>query len=246
MKNKVQELCNEIDELIKKKVTYKSQDFITWKNKVKEFLINQFGVQSIEYKSFSDRLFAPIVCDINHDFSIECREDLEVTKIELLYYLNDLELGSKITGKSNENSKKIFIVHGHNETLKEKVSNWLYSLGLEPIILHKKATGGTKSIIDKIEKYSEVRCAIVLLTADDRGKGKNEKTYRDRARQNVIFEAGYFIGKLSAENVILLYEKEVEMPGDLGGCVYILADENEGWKEKLRLEFNEMKLNYNK
>lgn len=143
-------------------------------------------------------------------------------------------------------NKKIFIVHGHNENLKLEVGNWLYGLGLTPIILHQQANGGTKSIIDKLEKNSDVRCAIVLMTADDEGKEKNEDTYKDRARQNVVFEAGYFIGKLKPENVILLYETGVDIPSDLGGCIYIEADKKGGWKELVRTEFNAMGIDYDK
>ncbi len=155
---------------------------------------------------------------------------------------NVINEGDKIMKKNN----KVFIVHGHNELLKEQVANWLYSLDLEPIILHKKANGGTTSIIDKIEKYSDVCCAIILLTADDYGKAKEEKRYQKRGRQNVVFEAGYFIGKIGAGNVILLYEKNVELPGDLGGCVYIMADDRGGWKEQMRIEFNELQIDYKK
>lgn len=144
------------------------------------------------------------------------------------------------------NNKKIFIVHGHNELLKEKVSNWLYSLELEPIILHKQANLGTTSIINKIECYSDVACALILLTADDMGKAKNELNYNDRARQNVILEMGYFLGKLGPKNVIMIYENGVELPGDLGGCVYILADEHGGWMEDIRKEFNALGINYKK
>lgn len=171
-------------------------------------------------------------------------------KIILNYFHTRVSSQSKFIikekGKIVETNNKVFIVHGHNELLKEQVSNWLYSLNLEPIILHKKATGGTKSIIDKIEKYSDVCCAIILLTADDVGKANNEKRYQKRARQNVVLEAGYFIGKIGASNVILLHEKNVELPGDLGGCVYILADDQGGWKEQMRTEFAELKIPYEK
>lgn len=156
------------------------------------------------------------------------------------------EIKNELLERKKLMNKKVFIVHGHNELLKEQVSNWLYSLELEPIVLHKQANGGTKSIIDKIERYSDVCCAIVLLTADDMGRGDKEKSYKKRARQNVIFEAGYFIGKLTSEKVILLYEDGVELPGDLGGCIYILADEKGGWKELIRTEFNEIGIVYKK
>lgn len=137
---------------------------------------------------------------------------------------------------------KIFIVHGHDEALKYQVSDWLRSLELEPIILHLQASGGVKSIIDKIGKYSDVSSAIILMTSDDVGKAKSEADYKDRARQNVVFEAGYFIGKLGPERVIMLHENGVELPGDLGGCVYINA--NGQWKDDIRKEFNEMGIHY--
>lgn len=160
--------------------------------------------------------------------------------------LEDYQLSVNDVGRNDKmmNNKKIFIVHGHNETLKLEVENWLYSLELKPIVLHKQANVGVKSIIDKLARYSDVKCAIILMTADDKGKAKKDKVYNDRARQNVVFEAGYFIGKLKPENVILLYEEGVEIPGDLGGCVYIKADRGDNWKEEVRREFNAMEVDY--
>lgn len=184
-------------------------------------------------------------------FSVNQLDILEKNlKVILDYFYDNTEYKNKsIISKGEKTMKtnnKVFIVHGHNELLKEQVANWLYSLNLEPIILHKKPTGGTISIIDKIEKYSDVCCAIVLLTADDVGKAKDEKRYKKRSRQNVVFEAGYFIGKIGSSNVILLHEKNVELPGDLGGCVYIMADDQGGWKEQMRIEFDELKIDYKK
>lgn len=139
---------------------------------------------------------------------------------------------------------KVFIVHGHNETLKYEVSNWLHEIDIEPIILHLQANVGISSIIDKIYRYSNVGCALVLFTADDIGKVKEADTYKDRARQNVVFEAGYFCGKLGKDKVIMLYESGVELPGDLSGCVYIEADQYGGWKEQVRKEFTAMGIEY--
>ena len=117
-------------------------------------------------------------------------------------------------------------------------------MDLEPIILHEQASGGTRSIIGKIERNSNVAAAIVLLTADDVGKAKDECDCKPRARQNVVFEAGYFIGKLSPDRVILLHEESVEIPGDLGGCIYIATTGQ--WKDDIRKEFDEMNITYKK
>lgn len=131
------------------------------------------------------------------------------------------------------NSNKVFIVHGHNNLIKEKTARTLEKLGLEAIILHEQADGG-KTIIEKFENNAiSVGFAIILLTDDDEGKAKEEVDYRKRARQNVIFEMGYFMGKLGRERVLLLLDKGVEKPGDLDGIVYTPIEEHDAWKIKL-------------
>lgn len=128
-------------------------------------------------------------------------------------------------------TNKVFIVHGHNEAVKEKVARVVEHLHLKPIILHEQPDGG-KTIIEKFEENSaNVNFAIVLLTADDIGKAKEEEDYNPRARQNVIFEMGYFMGRLSRSHVFLLLDKDVEEPSDLNGIVYTPI--KDGWDKKL-------------
>ena len=132
---------------------------------------------------------------------------------------------------------KVFIVHGHNEAVKENVARFVEHLKLKPIILHEQADKG-RTIIEKFEANSEdVSFAIVLLTADDSGKANKESDFKQRARQNVIFEMGYFIGMLSRSHVFMLLEKGVEKPSDLDGIVYTSLSED--WKSKLFKELKE-------
>ena len=137
--------------------------------------------------------------------------------------------------------KQIFIVHGHDEGMKESVARVLTKLNLEPIILHEQANEG-KTIIEKFEDYSDVGFAIVLLSPDDECRKKNQKGTRFslRVRQNVIFEMGYFIGKLGRERVVLLFKQDnkFEFPSDYHGVLYILYDDAEGWKLNLIKELN--------
>lgn len=130
------------------------------------------------------------------------------------------------------NDIKVFIVHGHNDTIKLNVARTLEKLGLEPIILHEQANAG-KTIIEKFETHSNVEFAIILLTADDEGKSKKETISKYRARQNVILEMGYFIGKLGRDRICVLYEDGVEYPSDLYGLVYTLIDGHNAWRYKL-------------
>jgi predicted nucleotide-binding protein len=127
-----------------------------------------------------------------------------------------------------------FIVHGHNELRKFEVARFIENeLKRKAIILHEQANAG-QTIIEKFENNSNVDFAVALWTADDVGKGKTDGDFKDRARQNVIFETGYFIGKLGRRKVVVLYEQGVEIPSDYHGVIFILFDEN--WKDDLRRE----------
>ncbi|MDD3308119.1 MAG: nucleotide-binding protein [Acetobacterium sp.] len=163
--------------------------------------------------------------------------------IEFLDKYDDQSIGRS---EIQLNNKKVFIVHGHDCKLKFELSDWLHRIGLIPIVLHLQPNIGIISIIEKIEHNTDVGCAIILMTADDLGKGKNEAELRPRARQNVVFEAGYFIGKLGRSRVIMLFDEGLEAPGDLGGCVYITADCYGGWKEAVRTEFSEIGIEYHR
>jgi len=145
--------------------------------------------------------------------------------------------GSMLSGIDSQNANKnVFIVHGHDDLKKLEVARFVDELGLNSIILHEKPNHG-RTILQKFEDYSDVGFAIALLTADDVGAPKEEQTaLRLRARQNVIFELGYFLAKLKSHRVCALYEEGVEIPSDYIGVIYIPLDKYGGWKDKLRKE----------
>jgi predicted nucleotide-binding protein len=95
--------------------------------------------------------------------------------------------------------------------------------GLEAIILHEQANKGM-TIIEKIEANTDVGFAIVLYTSDDKGSssdGAARGELKGRARQNVVFEHGYLMAKLSRERVVPLVSSIVELPSDISGVVYV-------------------------
>lgn len=136
------------------------------------------------------------------------------------------------------NTSQVFIVHGHDEIAKLDVSNFVSSLGLEPIILHMQASSGM-TIIEKIEHYSNVGFGIVLYTPCDVGAKVGDLTGRHRARQNVVFEHGYLIGKLGRPRVTAIVKGDVETPNDISGVVYVVLDEEGEWKNQLRIEMRD-------
>jgi len=132
----------------------------------------------------------------------------------------------------------VFIVHGHHEALKQQVARTVERLtGTEPVILHEQPDGG-RTVIEKFESYAgEVGFAVVLLTGDDRGGPASSRSeLHARARQNVVFELGYFIGQLGRPHVTVLYEPGVELPSDMSGVLYTPVDDGAAWKLKLAQE----------
>lgn len=134
-------------------------------------------------------------------------------------------------------NKKVFIVHGHDVSVKIAVARFLERLDLKPIILHEQASGGT-TIIEKIENNTDVGFGIVLYTPCDLGKAKNDEELQIRARQNVVFEHGYLIAKLGRSNVCALVKDNIEKPNDISGIVYVNYDSGTGWHMEL---FKELK-----
>jgi predicted nucleotide-binding protein len=135
------------------------------------------------------------------------------------------------------NSSEIFVVHGHDSELRNDTARFLQLLGLKPIVLHEQPNKG-RTLIEKFTDHSAVGFAVVLLTPDDRG-GENKQTYEElkhRARQNVIFELGFFLGKLGRNRVCALYREGVELPSDYAGVVYVQLDAAGAWRLALARE----------
>ena len=131
-------------------------------------------------------------------------------------------------------SRRVFVVHGHDEGARETVARFLERTGFEAVILHEQANEG-RAIIEKFEAHGEVGFAVILLTPDDVGstKGGNLKP---RARQNVILELGYFFGRLGRNRVAALKRGDIELPSDFDGIVYTPFDNGSGWQVALAKE----------
>jgi predicted nucleotide-binding protein len=168
---------------------------------------------------------------------------LEVPPDKLVELLH--EVIWKLTGRTSDGSaapqtpqERVFIVHGHNLGIKEAVARFIERLGPAVIILHEQPNEG-RTIIEKFESHSDADYAVVLLTADDTGGPKNgtkTASVSFRARQNVIFELGFFAAKLGRSRVSVLYEEGVEIPSDFSGILYIPVDLGGSWRFKLARE----------
>ena len=136
------------------------------------------------------------------------------------------------------NKSQIFIVHGHDSEVKLEVARFIEKIGFEAIILHEQASN-SQTIIEKIESYTDVGFGVVIYTACDVGAMKSKSNeLQNRARQNVVFEHGFLIGKLGRSNVCSLVKGTVETPSDISGVVYTSMDSGH-WKIELAKELKQ-------
>ncbi|MCK4176995.1 TIR domain-containing protein [Aciditerrimonas ferrireducens] len=136
--------------------------------------------------------------------------------------------------ESTSGTATVFVVHGHDGERKLEVAQFIERVtGSPPTILHEQANRG-RTIIEKFEGHAgEAGFAVVLLTGDDVG-GVKGGSLQPRARQNVVLELGFFMGRLGRSHVVALHEQGVELPSDLDGILYVpLAGD---WKLELARE----------
>ena len=234
---KFKEIYDEIESLEDWKMDAFSPAFKAWKSKTERFLINYFGKDSYEVSHFNAvefkfSMYAPGRTAADH-FQ-KCQNGLEECKAVFETYLHEMENEGQspeklLINKNARSFQKVFVVHGHDDALKQEVARIIEKQGLEAIILSEQANQG-KTVIEKIEEYANVDSAICLFTGDDYGKAKDADAEELRARQNVVFEAGYFMGKLGRKNVIIVADKNLELPSDMQGVVYTDAG---NWKTEV-------------
>ena len=169
----------------------------------------------------------------------------QVTQLEGLVELLRTELQLREEGSissaeaTRPNGHRIFLVHGHDNEALHEVARFLERLEQDLIVLREQPNQG-RTIIEKFEDYADVGFAVVLLTADDRG-GLDSVPYESqerRARQNVILELGYFLGRLGRSRVCALYVEGVQIPSDYSGVLYVKLDSDGAWRLNLAKELN--------
>ncbi|OAD46342.1 TIR domain-containing protein [Polaribacter atrinae] len=243
MKDKVEELINEAQEhtldkniylhqKLREHYTKSTPELQGWIAECEDYILKNYGKDSAPWRIF-ERL------DVRK-FDGNYPEDFDKQKKKIISALT-----SCLRIKSTKNTvnhiptpeldlSKVFIVHGHDELLKNEVARFIEKLKLEAIILHEKASSG-KTIIEKIEEYSNVGFGIVLYTGCDIGaKNEENPTLQNRARQNVVFEHGFLISKIGRRNVCALVKGDIEKPNDISGVVYVSTQEE--WRLSISKE----------
>ncbi|HEY9082657.1 MAG TPA: nucleotide-binding protein [Vicingaceae bacterium] len=217
-------------------------NWIAWVTRIKNLLDKAVSKNSAPHVYFSTASKIPLkgyaidnFLDAKNNYlkSLSLFEDLliegdyfdELIDKSIIKKTDRVQQESESTTKSSQ-FNKVFIVHGHDHNLKAELEVFLLKLNLQPIVLHREVDQG-QTIIEKFESNSDVAYVFILLTPDEvaytvdqHEKDDNVRDKEYRARPNVIFEFGYFTGKLGRKKVCALHKGNVTLPSDLSGVVY--------------------------
>ena len=225
--------------------------FHKWYRKTKLAIQKTFGAESHHVEEFTRILHLPSSFTFPSDdeyqncyiADLDERATLLESMIEEIqeYWEDEGQESTDLTIQDNEpkNTNEIFVIHGRDNEAKVTVARFLERLDLKPIILHEQSNQG-RTIIEKFEQHAQVGFAVALLTSDDVGALQEDaENLKPRARQNVVFEFGYFIGRLGRNRVCALTKGDVEIPSDCDGVIYIPLDDAGAWKMNLVKELKD-------
>lgn len=228
-------------------------EYSSWKLYVHDFLVSALDDGDDFVTEWDSCLQEPYRHDVSERdwYTKEIKEalgklDSFVQRAGFRFNDNPMKSVNKISLTRAFDTRKVFIVHGHDTNVRNEVELFISSIGYEPIILCKRADKGN-TIIEKIEREAKDVCfAIVIYTSCDLGKDKNTDVLKPRARQNVVFEHGFMCAHLGRERVCALLEDGVEQPGDLQGVIYKPLDVAGAWKYQIADEMKAVGLEVDK
>ena len=140
---------------------------------------------------------------------------------------------AQTVSSSGNLKRRVFVVSGADEAMKQAITAALTKLYLIPIVMCEEPSHGRK-LMERYADYADVGFAVVLLSPDDFGYAKNaESTTRKlRPRQEVVFELGFLLGKLGRGNVLVFFKEclNFEVPTDFEGMKTVAFDQLDSWK----------------
>ena len=248
---RLQKSLDQISELEQKRG---SSDFQKWHRNTEIAITHTFGEKSRHASEFRGIHYLPLIIggtSVQEYQSaylrglLSAKSLLESMVEEINDYWQDEIDGTPSPGQEDRPTatRDVFVIHGRDNGTRETVARFLQKLEFLPIILHEQPSQG-RTIIEKFERHVQAAFAIALLMPDDVGAlASKASDLKSRARQNVVFEFGYFIGLLGRESVCAIVGNGVEVPSDYDGVVYIKLDDAGAWKMELVREMKAAGLN---
>ena len=224
-----------------------SPEFEKWHRDTKVAISNTFEDAPSKLKDFADIRYSLSAFVIDGTPESQFQEayvrGLDSAAAILMSMIDEVEEYWEANGQGRErseasdktqriNTNQVFVIHGRDHGTRDTVTRFLEKLDLEVVILQEQPDQG-HTVIEKFEKYAQCDFAIALFTPDDIGGHNDDDHLQPRARQNVIFEFGYFIGKFGRHRVRALVKGNPEIPSDYSGVLYIPIDDLGSWKVAL-------------
>jgi predicted nucleotide-binding protein len=129
--------------------------------------------------------------------------------------------------------RRIIVVSGIDDAMKQDITKALNRLGLAPVIMHEEPSQG-KKIVERSNDYADVGFAVVLLSPDVYVYPKGEEaTKRERTpKQDVILMLGFLLGKLGKDKVLVFYKESANFafPSDFEGVKFTAFDDRDSWR----------------
>jgi predicted nucleotide-binding protein len=230
---------------------------------IDEVLVSVFGPDTVDYRRYDDATridraghyigYEPPIDEIRNGFQEGKADSIQILEGIVSRFKEELESVGSLPSQAMQQAKesirsdKIFIVHGHDSEARETVARFIERIGFQAVILHERPNKGRTIITKFREEAADIGFAVVLMTPDDHGAKAGEPSTKPRARQNVVFELGFFIGVLGPDRVAALVKGGIERPSDFDGVVYINLEDG-GWRQELgrELEAAGYKIDWNK
>lgn len=204
-----------------------SVEMQAWIAECEDIILSKYGKNSSPWKLYEQ--FDRRELDGYEQDDFDKQKNIILSALTACLRLSPISQTVTTKNEPDFDTTKVFIVHGHDEEAKSKTARFIEKLGFEAIILHEQASS-SKTIIEKIEEYSNVGFGIVLYTPCDIGAKKTDNPgLKARARQNVVFEHGFLIGKIGRSKVCALVKGDIETPNDISGVVYVHMDSSDAW-----------------
>ena len=228
-----------------------SPSFVEWHRDTWNAIAQTFGDASHHVREFNAIAFTPTTSKWHYPNEIQRKEAFSnglnyvsgilrsmITEIQEYWeeHLHEPFSPNAAETPQTVNSNRVFVIHGRDHGTKDSVARFLEGLGLEAVILEEQPDRGL-TVIEKFEQNASGDFVVALLTPDDVG-GPNPDKLQPRARQNVIFELGYFVRAFGRNRVRALMKGDVEIPSDYAGVLYVPMDESGGWQMRLIREMN--------
>ncbi len=236
---RLQQQLDEIPELQRQR--YDSAEFKKWRRDTRVAVAYAFEESSHHVKEFQDIGFTPFVLE-ERFFQEAYVRGLDSAAAILRSMIDEVQeywpddpqepySSESVESPQPVSTKRVFLTHGRDHGTRDTVAGFLRKLDLEVVILEEQPDQGLTTI-EKFEQNAEGGFVVALLTPDDVG-GPNANELKPRARQNVIFELGYFVRAFGRNRVRALKKGDVEIPSNYAGVLYISMDEHGGWRMEL-------------